>query len=72
MYGGYERLSERWTLVTEALSAAYRAAGFHSNLYLSAEFGYGRGFDAFFDSKTEPSELTRLKQLVKDRLNEGG
>lgn len=47
MYGGYESLSENRTLVTEALPAAYRAGGFHSNLYLSAEFGYSRGFDAF-------------------------
>lgn len=72
MYGGYERLSERRTLLTEALPTAYHTAGFHSNLYLSAEFGYGRGFDRFFDSKPDPSGMARLKQVVKNRLDDDG
>ncbi|EMA49526.1 sulfatase [Halococcus thailandensis] len=72
MYGGYERLSENRTLVTEALPAAYRAGGFHSNLYLSAEFGYSRGFDTFFDSKSDPSPAARLKGAVEERLDEDG
>ena len=72
MYGGYERVSENQTLLPEALLDAYRTAGFHSNLYLSAEFGYDRGFDRFFDSKTDPSQLARLKQVVKSRLDEDG
>ena len=72
MYGGYEPLSENRTLVTEALPAAYRAGGFHSNLYLSAEFGYSRGFDAFFDSKSDPSPAARVKGAVEERLDEDG
>lgn len=72
MYGGYESLSENRTLVTEALPAAYRAGGFHSNLYLSAEFGYSRGFDAFFDSKSDPSPAARVKGAVEERLDEDG
>ncbi|MFD1512911.1 sulfatase [Halomarina rubra] len=72
MYGGYERISERRTLVSEALKPEFSTAGFHSNLYLSEEFGYGRGFDEFFDSKTDPSGLARLKQEVKERLDEDG
>ena len=72
MYGGYECLSENRTLVTEALPAAYRAGGFHSNLYLSAEFGYSRGFDAFFDSKSDPSPAARVKGAVEERLDEDG
>ena len=72
MYGGYESLSENRTLVTEALPAAYRAGGFHSNLYLSAEFGYSRGFDTFFDSKSDPSPAARVKGAVEERLDEDG
>jgi arylsulfatase A-like enzyme len=72
MYGGYERLSDNRTLVTEALPAAYRSGGFHSNLYLSAEFGYSRGFDAFFDSKSDPSPAAKLKGAVEQRLDEDG
>ncbi len=72
MYGGYERLSDNRTLITEALPAAYRAGGFHSNLYLSSEFGYSRGFDAFFDSKSDPSRAARLKGAVEERLDEDG
>ncbi|QLG26096.1 sulfatase [Halorarum halophilum] len=73
MYGGYERVSDEQTVVSEVFhDAGYRTAGFHSNLYLSADFGYDRGFDTFFDSKTHPSPTARLRQAVKDRLNEDG
>ena len=71
-YGGYERVSADRTLVTEALPADYHTAGFHSNLYLAAEFGYDRGFDTFFDSKPDPTGLARLKRVVKKRLDEDG
>ncbi|MFC6836863.1 sulfatase [Halomarina ordinaria] len=73
MYGGYERISDEQTLVSEALSdAGYRTAGLHSNLYLSADFGYGSGFDHFFDSKTDPGPVARIKQIAKDRLDNDG
>jgi arylsulfatase A-like enzyme len=73
MFGGYERVSEEQSLVSEAFSdAGYRTAGFHSNLYLSADFGYDRGFDTFFDSKTSPSATARIRQFVKDSLDQDG
>lgn len=73
MYGGFERLSSERTTVAEALSeAGYRTAGFHSNLYLSADFGYDRGFDRFYDSKSDPSPLARARQAVKTRLDQNG
>jgi arylsulfatase A-like enzyme len=73
MYGGYEQISEEQTLVSEALSdAGYRTGGFHSNLYLSADFGYDRGYDTFYDSKTDPSPTAKLRQAVKDRLDDDG
>ena len=73
MYGGYERLSEQRTTIAEALhQTGYETAGFHSNLYLSADFGYDRGFDQFFDSKTDPSMLAKARQAVKTHLDDEG
>lgn len=73
MYGGFERLSEERTPIAEVLDeAGYATAGFHSNLYLAADFNYDRGFDEFFDSKSDPSALAKLRQAVKTRLDDDG
>lgn len=73
MYGGYERVSDEQTIVSEVFDdAGYQTAGFHSNLYLSADFGYDRGFDTFYDSKTDPSATARVRQAVKDHLDSDG
>ena len=73
MYGGFERLSEDRTLISEVLSeAGYATAGFHSNLYLSADFGYGRGFDTFFDSRENSPLTTTLRRQIKERLDTNG
>lgn len=73
MYGGYEQLSEERTLISEVFDdAGYRTAGFHSNAYLNPEFGYGRGWDTFFDSKTDPGALAKLRQWVKSSLDKDG
>lgn len=73
MYGGYERVSSDQTLVSEVFEdAGYRTAGFHSNLYLSKDFGYDRGFGTFYDSKTDPSPTAKIRQKVKDWLDEDG
>jgi arylsulfatase A-like enzyme len=73
MYGGFKRLSSERTLVSEALAdAGYTSAGFHSNLFLSADFGYDRGWETYFDSKTDPSPTARLRQAVKDHLDHEG
>jgi len=72
-YGGFERLSPKRTTIAELLSeAGYETAGFHSNLYLSGDFGYDRGFDRFFDSKSDPGALAKLRQEVKTHLNSDG
>ena len=71
MYGGFERIADGRTLVSEMLAeGGYRSGGFHSNLYLSADFGYDRGFETLYDSETNPSATARLRQIVKDRLND--
>lgn len=75
MYGGYERVSEEQTVIAEPLSeAGYETAAFHSNLYLSADFGYDAGFDQFFDSKADadPSLIDRIKDTVRSTLDEDG
>lgn len=73
MYGGFERMSEERTLIAEVLSeAGYKTAGFHSNQYLGADFGYGRGFDHFFESQEDPSITTRLRGWLKSTFNTSG
>ncbi|WP_121821417.1 sulfatase [Halostella salina] len=69
MYGGPQRISDEQTLVSEAFSeAGYQTGGFHSNLWLSGEYGYERGFDEFFDSKPDPSVTTRARRYAKKNL----
>jgi arylsulfatase A-like enzyme len=73
MHGGFERLSRERTTLAEALKdGGYHTAGFHSNLYLSADFGYDRGFDRFYDSKSDPSLLSRVRQAFKTHLDDSG
>lgn len=73
MHGGFEMMTDNRTMVAEVFDDAdYYTGGFHSNLYLSADFGYDRGFDTFYDSKTDPSFTARIRQLVKDTLDDEG
>lgn len=66
MYGGPDHVTPEQSLVAEVLADhGYRTAGFHSNPYLSAEFGYDRGFQTFFDTNAEASALSRLRQYLK-------
>jgi len=70
MHGGFEMMTDRRTMVAEVFDdGGYETAGFHSNLYLSADFGYDRGFDTFYDSKTDPSLTARVRQRVRDTLD---
>lgn len=73
MYGGYERLSEKRSTIGEVLSEeGYSTGGYHSNLYLASDFGYDAGFDQFFDSKSDPSVLAKLRQTIKTHLDDEG
>lgn len=73
MYGGFERLSERQTVLAKPLSdAGFRTGGFHSNPFLSSQFGYAQGFDVFHDSKSEPTVTSRLREWVKQNIDEDG
>lgn len=50
-YGRQKMLSEKRVLLSEALQkTGIATAGFHSNPYVSAYFGWNRGWDVFYDS----------------------
>jgi arylsulfatase A-like enzyme len=73
MYGGFERLADERTVVSEPLErAGYRTGGFHSNPFLSRGFGYERGFDTFYDSQSDPTAVSRLREWVKQNLDNDG
>lgn len=73
MYGGTDRLADDQTVLAKPLSdAGYRTGGFHSNVFLSAEFGYDQGFDVFYESQSDPSVGTRMRNWVKDTLDQDG
>jgi arylsulfatase A-like enzyme len=49
-----QKLSRSRTMISEALrERSIATAGFHSNPYLSAYFGWNRGWDTFYDSMEE-------------------
>lgn len=69
-YGGFDYLAdERMTLATALSKAGHATGAFHSNLWLSREYNYDRGFDRFYDSKSDPSMLARLRTIVKLTLS---
>jgi arylsulfatase A-like enzyme len=73
MYGGHEMISEDRTMISEVLAdAGYRVGGFHSNLFLSSDAGYGRGFDRFYDSKSDPSVVYKFRKVFRRNLSQDG
>jgi arylsulfatase A-like enzyme len=49
-HGGYERIDESRTLISEALSAeGYHCVGVHANPWLGERYGYGRGYADYRD-----------------------
>ncbi|WP_313691385.1 sulfatase [Halorarum halobium] len=73
MHGGFERITEDRTLISEALAEqGYETGGFQSNPFLLAEFGYGRGYDHYFGSNAEASSTSKLRQFVKQSFDEDG
>jgi arylsulfatase A-like enzyme len=72
-YGGHEYLSDRRTLVSECLQAeGYTTGAIHSNVWLSREFNYDRGFDRFYDAKSNPGMLARARTNLKTHANREG
>lgn len=71
MYGGYPSVSSARPFVAEQFQGyGYDTAGFHTNPYLDARFGYDRGFSKFYDSERSMTWYSRLQQGVKELLPE--
>lgn len=68
-HGGYERIDESRTLVSEALAdAGWRCVGVHSNPWLGAKYGYDRGYDEYRDvGEFDLPGLERGRELLVDR-----
>ena len=72
-YGGFKYLSDRRTMLgTPLQGAGYSTGGFHSNVWLSRDFNYDRGFDRFYDSKSDPGLMARLRAFLKTNLDQEG
>jgi len=72
-YGGFDYLSDRRTMLGTPLQrAGYATGGFHSNVWLSRDFNYDRGFDRFYDSKSDPGPMARLRTFLKTNLDQDG
>jgi arylsulfatase A-like enzyme len=72
-YGGFKYLSDRRTMLgTPLQEAGYATSGFHSNVWLSRDFNYDRGFDRFYDSKSDPGPMARLRTFLKTNLDQDG
>jgi arylsulfatase A-like enzyme len=70
MYGGHEQVSEDQTLISEIFQdGGYTTGGFHSNLYLSEDYGYDRGWDEFYDSKPDSSTTTDIRSFLKKAVH---
>jgi arylsulfatase A-like enzyme len=63
-YGKQKNLPAEKTLISEVLKKhEFHTAGFHSNPYLSAYFGYNRGWDMFYDSMED--DVTDLYPFIR-------
>ena len=69
-HGGYERLDESRTLVSEALAdAGWHCVGVHSNPWLGAKYGYDRGYDEYRDvGEFDLPGLERGRELLVNRF----
>lgn len=70
MYGGYQQVTDDQTMISEVFkNQGYVTGGFHSNLYLSENYGYDRGWDEFYDSKPDSSTATDVRSFLKKAVH---
>lgn len=70
LYGGFDHLSEEQVPLSVPLSEhGYSTSGFHSNPYLSRQFGYARGFDTYSDEEENPSLVSRVRRYVANNVS---
>jgi len=68
-YGGEKMLSKKRVLISEVLKkAGIVTAGFHSNPYMSAYFGWNRGWDVFYDSMQDEVD-SKVPYIKADKIN---
>ncbi len=66
-FGEPKKLSDRRTVVSEVIrQGGFTTAAFHSNPYISAYFGWNRGWDEFYDSMKE--EVSPLVPYIKGNV----
>lgn len=67
-YGGYNGITDERPYAPELISdTGITTGGFHSNTYLTREFGYGRGFDDFESFRSDDdttSTATRISKAI--------
>lgn len=70
---GYESAPQNVDLVSEKLSeAGITTAAFHSNPYLSEQFGYDRGFGEFYSGMKNQTATQRIQELIINNFNSDG
>ncbi|QLH84928.1 sulfatase [Halosimplex pelagicum] len=72
---GFTQVPEEETLAGRLRAEGYTTGGFHSNPYLSRAYGFGAGFDEFYDDLVlGQNKIIALAQQALDRfvLNRGG
>jgi arylsulfatase A-like enzyme len=63
-FGEPKKLSDKRTIVSEVVKrGGFTAAAFHSNPYISAYFGWNRGWDEFYDSMKD--QVSPLVPYIK-------
>ena len=68
-YGKQRILSEKRVLISEVLKkTGLVTAGFHSNPYLSAYFGWKRGWDLFYDSMEDEVD-EKVPYIKAEKIN---
>jgi arylsulfatase A-like enzyme len=71
MFGGYTFLGERITLSEVLHEAGITTAGIHSNPHLISLYGYGRGFDYFYDDTQRGSKkVNKMVASFRKRYRE--
>jgi len=70
LYGGFDHLSEEQVPISVLLSEdGYATGGFHSNPYLSEQFGYARGFDTYSDQEEDPNFTSQIRRYVANNVS---
>jgi arylsulfatase A-like enzyme len=68
-FGKSRRVSDDHVPVAKVFQdAGYHTACFHSNPYLSSNYGYDEGFDVFQDSEDAISTVEKISQTIKSKL----